>query len=155
MEYLCHCLTPWLAFRGCATAKSRRLQVENRGSYGSLVTALLLHLRSAIDPELENQISSEVRHSVHNHATRRKIPLRNSADGNCAHKSKDQKKLADETVSRSGALPSGFSCPGETMILWGLDLALNILGRTRVLITIVLLGWLFRAQVVKLRPSVF
>jgi hypothetical protein len=41
------------------------------------------------------------------------------------------------------------------MILWGLELALNIVGRTRVLITIVLLGWLFRAQVVKLRPSVF
>jgi hypothetical protein len=39
--------------------------------------------------------------------------LRDSADGNCAHKSKDQKKLADETVSRSGALPSGFSCPGR------------------------------------------
>jgi hypothetical protein len=64
MEYLCHCLTPWLAFRGCATAKSRRLQVENRGSYGSLVTGLLLNLRSAIDLELESQIPSEVRQAA-------------------------------------------------------------------------------------------
>jgi hypothetical protein len=34
-----------------------------------LVTVLLLHLRSAIDLEMESQIPSEVRHSVHNHAT--------------------------------------------------------------------------------------
>jgi hypothetical protein len=48
MEYLCHRLSPLLALRGCVTGKSRRLQVENRGSYGSLVTVLLLHLRSDI-----------------------------------------------------------------------------------------------------------
>jgi hypothetical protein len=64
------------------------------------VTVLLLHLRSAIDMEMESQIPSGVRHSVHNHATRRRTPLRSSADGNCAHKSKNQKNLADETVSR-------------------------------------------------------
>ena len=51
--------------------------------------------------------------------------------------------------------PDDCHYDGETMILWGLDLALTIVGRTRVLITIVLLGWLFRAQVVKLRPLGF
>src|SRR6266853_1477706 len=56
--------------------------------------------RPAIDLEMESQIPSEVRHSFHNQATRRRTPLRNSADGNCAQKSKNQKNLADETVSR-------------------------------------------------------
>src|SRR5438309_3441398 len=56
--------------------------------------------RPAIDLEMESQIPSEVRHSFHNQATRRGIPLRNSADGNCAQKSKNQKNLADEPVSR-------------------------------------------------------
>jgi len=55
--------------------------------------------RPAIDLEMESQIPSEVRHSLHNQATRRGTPLRNSADGNCAQKSKNQKNLADETVS--------------------------------------------------------
>src|SRR6266700_1715659 len=56
--------------------------------------------RPAIDLEMESQIPSEVRHSLHNQATRRATPLRNSADGNCAQKSKNQKNLADEIVSR-------------------------------------------------------
>src|SRR6266404_385229 len=56
--------------------------------------------RPAIDLEMESQIPSEVRHSLHNQATRRRTPLRNSAYGNCARKSKNQKNLADETVSR-------------------------------------------------------
>src|SRR5947208_5518922 len=53
----------------------------------------------AIDLEMDSQIPSEVRHSFHNQATRRGTPLRNSADGNCAQKSKNQKNLADEIVS--------------------------------------------------------
>src|SRR2546428_13297168 len=56
--------------------------------------------RPAIDLEMESPIPSEVRHSFHNHATRRGTPLHNGADGNCARKSKNQKNLADETVSR-------------------------------------------------------
>ena len=56
--------------------------------------------RHAIDLEMESPIPSEVRHSLHNQATRRGTPLRNRADGNCARKSKNQKSLADETVSR-------------------------------------------------------
>ena len=56
--------------------------------------------RPAIDLEMESPIPSEVRHSLHNQTTRRGTPLRNSADGNCARKSKNQKNLADETVSR-------------------------------------------------------
>src|SRR6266513_886497 len=56
--------------------------------------------RPAIDLEMESQIPSEVRHSFHNQATKRGTPLRNSAYGNCAQKSKNQKNLADETVSR-------------------------------------------------------
>jgi len=56
--------------------------------------------RPAIDLEMESPIPSEVRHSFHNQATGRETPLRNSADGNCARKSKNQKNLADETVSR-------------------------------------------------------
>ena len=55
--------------------------------------------RPAIDLEMESQIPSEVRHSFHNQATRRGTPLRNSADGNCAQKSENQKNLADETMS--------------------------------------------------------
>src|SRR2546430_5907997 len=67
------------------------------------VIAVTLHDvrdRPAIDLEMESQIPSEVRHSLHNQATRRRTPLRNSADGNCVRKSKNQKNLADETVSR-------------------------------------------------------
>src|SRR5436309_1590402 len=67
------------------------------------VIAVTLHDgpdRPAIDLEMESQIPSEVRHSFHNQATGRGTPLRNSADGNCAHKSKNQKNVADETVSR-------------------------------------------------------
>lgn len=56
--------------------------------------------RPAIDLEMESPIPSEVRHSFHNQATRRGTPLRNSADGNCARKSKNQKNLPDEIVSR-------------------------------------------------------
>jgi hypothetical protein len=56
--------------------------------------------RPAINLEMESQIPSEVRHSFHNQATRRGTPLRNSANGNCAQKSKNQKNLADKTVSR-------------------------------------------------------
>src|SRR5437868_5639981 len=56
--------------------------------------------RPAIDLEMKSQIPSKVRHSFHNQATRRGTPWRNSADGNCARKSKKQKNLADETVSR-------------------------------------------------------
>ncbi len=54
--------------------------------------------RPAIDLEMESQIPSEVRHSLHNQATRRGTPLRNSADGNCAQKSKNQKnqRIGDE-----------------------------------------------------------
>src|SRR4029077_2352798 len=56
--------------------------------------------RPAIDLEMKSQIPSEVRHSFHNQATRRGTPLHNSADGNCTRTSKNQKNLADETVSR-------------------------------------------------------
>jgi hypothetical protein len=68
----------------------------------TVITATLYDVRDrpAIDLEMESQIPSEVRHSFHNQATRRGTPLRNNADGNCAHKSKNQKNLADETVSR-------------------------------------------------------
>jgi len=55
--------------------------------------------RPAIDLEMDSQIPSEVRHSFHNQATRQGTPLRNSADGNCAQKSKNQKNLTDEIVS--------------------------------------------------------
>jgi len=53
-----------------------------------------------IDLEMDSQIPSKVRHSFHNQATRRGTPLRNTADGNRAQKSKNQKNVADETVSR-------------------------------------------------------
>jgi|SRR5438093_10726070 hypothetical protein len=56
--------------------------------------------RHAIDLEMERQIPSKVRHSLHNQATRRGTPLRYSTDRNCAHKSKNQKNVADQTVSR-------------------------------------------------------
>ena|SRR5436309_4960947 len=56
--------------------------------------------RPAIYLEMESQIPSEVRRSFHNQATEPGTPLRNSADGNCAHKNKNQKNLADETVPR-------------------------------------------------------
>jgi hypothetical protein len=56
--------------------------------------------RPAIDLEMESQIPSEVRHSFHNQATGRGPPLRNCADGKCTQKSENQKKLADETMSR-------------------------------------------------------
>src|SRR6266581_9089410 len=56
--------------------------------------------RPAIDLEMESQIPSEVRHSFHNQATGRGTLSRNSADGNCAHKSKNQKNLSGEAVSR-------------------------------------------------------
>ena len=70
--------------------------------YPTVIAATLYDVRDrpAIDLEMESQIPSEVRHSFHNQATRRGTPLRNSADGNCAQKSKNQKNLADETVSR-------------------------------------------------------
>jgi hypothetical protein len=55
--------------------------------------------RPVIDLEMESPIPSEVRHSFHNQPTRRRTPLRNDADGNCAHKSKNQKNVFDETVS--------------------------------------------------------
>jgi len=60
------------------------------------VIAVTLHDgpdRPAIDLEMESQIPSAVRHSFHNQATGRGTPLRNNADGNCAHKSKNQKNL--------------------------------------------------------------
>jgi hypothetical protein len=56
--------------------------------------------RPAIDLEMDSPIPSEVRRSFHNQATEPGTPLRNSADGNCAHKNKNQKNLADEIVSR-------------------------------------------------------
>jgi hypothetical protein len=60
----------------------------------------------AIDLEIESEIPSEIRHSVHGQVTRRKVTrpevtrggtsLRNSADENCAQK--NQKNLAGEAV---------------------------------------------------------
>jgi hypothetical protein len=54
--------------------------------------------RPAIDLEIESQIPSEVRRSLHNQVTEGS-PLRNSADENCAHKSKNQKNIPSEAVS--------------------------------------------------------
>jgi len=67
--------------------------------YPAVIAVTLYDVRDrpAIDLEMESQIPSEVRHSLHNQATRRGTPLRNSADGNCAQKSKNQKNLVDET----------------------------------------------------------
>jgi hypothetical protein len=55
--------------------------------------------RFAIDLEIERQIPPEVRHSFHTQATDLGTPIRNSADGNCARKSKNLKNLAGEYVS--------------------------------------------------------
>src|SRR5947208_2448915 len=55
--------------------------------------------RDAIDLEMESQIPSETRHSLHNQATRRRTPVGNSADGKCADKRKNQKNVADESLS--------------------------------------------------------
>jgi len=55
--------------------------------------------RPAINLEMESQIPSEVRRSFHHQATEPGTPLRNSADGNCAHKNKNQKNLAGKAVS--------------------------------------------------------
>ncbi len=70
--------------------------------YPTVIAATLYEVRDrpAIDLEMASQIPSEVWHSFHNQATRRRTPLRNSADENCAQKRKNQKNLADETVSR-------------------------------------------------------
>src|SRR6266576_4229345 len=70
--------------------------------YPTVIAATLYDVRDrpAVDLEMESQIPSEVRHSFDNQATRRGTPLRNSADGNCTQKSKNQKNLTDETVSR-------------------------------------------------------
>jgi hypothetical protein len=70
--------------------------------YPTVIVATLYDVRDrpAIDLEMESQIPSEVRHSFHNQAARRGTRLRNSADENCAQKSKNQKNLADETLSR-------------------------------------------------------
>src|SRR5438067_13327180 len=68
-----------------------------------IVIALTLYdapNRPAIDLEMESASPSEVRHSFHNQATRRGTTLHNGADGNCARKSKNQKNVSDETVSR-------------------------------------------------------
>jgi hypothetical protein len=69
--------------------------------YPTVIAVTLYDVRDrpAIDLEMESQIPSEVRHPFHNQATRRGTPLRNSADGNCTQKSKNQKNLADGTVS--------------------------------------------------------
>src|SRR3989442_13939037 len=70
--------------------------------YPAVIAVTLYDVRDrpAIDLEMESQIQSEVRHSFHNEATRQGTPLRNSADGNCAQKSKNQKNLTDKIVSR-------------------------------------------------------
>src|SRR5439155_18502519 len=70
--------------------------------YPTVIAVTLYDVRDrpAIDLEMESQIPSKVRHSFHSQATRQGTPLRNSADGNCAQKSKNQKNLTDEIVSR-------------------------------------------------------
>jgi hypothetical protein len=66
--------------------------------------------RPAIDLQIESKIPSEVRHSVHRQAARRKVmirsevirrgtSLRNGADEKCAYKSKNRKNDAGEAVS--------------------------------------------------------
>ena len=67
----------------------------------SVVAATLYESRdrSAIDLEMESQIPPEVRRPFHTQATKSGTPLRDSADGNCADKSKSQKNLAGEYVS--------------------------------------------------------
>jgi hypothetical protein len=63
----------------------------------------------AIDLEIETEIPSEVRCSIHDKAARREVmirpqvptgafSLRNSADENCAPKNQHQKNIAREAV---------------------------------------------------------
>ncbi len=55
---------------------------------------------SAVDLEMDSQIPSEIRRSVHNEATALGSPLSDSArDRNCANKSKNQNEPGGEVTS--------------------------------------------------------
>jgi hypothetical protein len=49
--------------------------------------------RLAINVEMERKIPSEAWYSIDDHATESRPPLRNRAEGNCAHKNKNQKNV--------------------------------------------------------------
>jgi hypothetical protein len=102
-----HCGRSW---RGIAYSRDLGDGQYMRSSWKPSAIAVTLcdvcH-RPAIDLKSETEIPSEVRHSIHDEATRRgvviraEIPrtsLRNSADQNCTPKNQHQKNIPREAV---------------------------------------------------------
>src|SRR5437879_5156473 len=99
-----HCCRSWLAI-----AYSRHLgdgqHMRPRWKPGAVAVTLYEGRHGpAIDLEIETEIPSEIRHSIHDEAARREMvirpevprprtSLRNSADENCAPKNQRQKNI--------------------------------------------------------------
>ena len=101
-----HCCRSWIGI-----AYSRHLgdgQYMRSSWKPGAIAVTLCDVRHgpAIDLEIESEIPSEVRHSIHDDAARRVVispevtrtSLRNSADASCAAKNQHQKNILRETV---------------------------------------------------------
>jgi hypothetical protein len=104
-----HCYRSWLGI-----AYERHLvhsqHMGPRWQPGAIAATLYdVRHRPAIDLEVESEIPSEVRHSIHDESARREamirseVPrprtsLRNSADENCAPENQRQKNIPREAV---------------------------------------------------------